>query len=76
MACDPKTTTNPQMTVKQLLTAMTAALATHGDVPVSVWLPGSLVDLHQVMGIMPRIGGDSLLIEGNLREGSALSGEG
>lgn len=72
MSPNPHKTTNPQLTVTQLLTALTSALAKYGDVPVTVWLPGSLIDLNRPIGQMPSIAGDSLLIEGNVRSGSAL----
>lgn len=69
-------TDNPQMTVKQLMEALTKAVAKEGsivlDMPVTIWLPGSKIDLACVMGIMPNVAPGELLIEGNLREGSAL----
>lgn len=64
-------TTNPQMTVRQLADALAKEVAAgNGALPVSIWLPGSLIDLHQMMG--SRIKAGEVLIEGNLREGSAL----
>lgn len=61
----------PKMTVNQLKEALNRIPAEYGELPVSIWLPGSRVDLHQLMGLTPKA--DEILIEGNLREGSALS---
>jgi hypothetical protein len=68
---------NPQMTVRQLHAALTKILREHADRPVTIWLPGSKIDLHGVIGPMaePRGGPVEVLIEGNLRDGSALGNE-
>lgn len=63
---------NPQMTVRQLREALAKIDRMYDDIPVVIWLPGSRIDLHQFMGSTVGNNGE-LLIEGNLREGSALS---
>jgi hypothetical protein len=64
-------TTNPQMTVAKLREQLNAIEAKYGNMPVTIWLPGSRIDLHQVMSLVPMKG--EILIEGNVRDGSALS---
>lgn len=64
-------TINPQMTVKQLRDALKTFAPEFDDAPITIWLPGSRIDLHQLMG--HKLVKGELLIEGNLREGSALS---
>ena len=63
------------MKVKELKAALAKLDAKYDDKDVVVWLPGSRIDLtgtpkvyHADKGLPP-----ALLIEGNLREGSALS---
>jgi hypothetical protein len=58
------------MTVRALAEALAELVEKHGDVPVTIWLPGSKIDLHQMIGYYPHTG--EVLIEGNVREGSAL----
>jgi hypothetical protein len=63
---------NPKMSIRDLHLALGKLIESQGDaigkLPVTIWLPGSYIDLHQVM----RVKDGELLIEGNLREGSAL----
>ena len=59
---------NPQMTLNQLRAALDRIENKYGNVPVVVWLPGSRIDLHQMIDLKPNRNGE-ILIEGNLREG-------
>jgi hypothetical protein len=60
------------MTLNQLREALNNIETKYGNCPVTVWLPGSRVDLAGLITPdKPSYG--ELLIEGNLREGSALS---
>lgn len=66
-------------TIKQLREALKAVDKKYDDETVSVWLPGSRVDLGGPDGTLsirpgPAVGKfkSDMLIEGNLREGSVL----
>jgi hypothetical protein len=64
---------NPKMTVAQLREALNNIETKYGNCVVSIWLPGSLIDLAGLMSSRPNLKEGEILIEGNLREGSALS---
>jgi hypothetical protein len=67
------------MTVEQLRAELALLGPAADKMPVVIWLPGSRIDLGNVIGIS-RVkiapnearGEPEFLIEGNLREGSAL----
>lgn len=66
------------MTVRELREALRQLPPFHDETPITIWLPGSRVDLYQVIGVHSRAHSPDekdveLLIEGNLREGSVLS---
>ncbi len=62
------------MTVKELRDALADV---DGRLPVAIWLPGSRIDLTNVMGVMRRAHStmpydDECLIEGSVRPGSVF----
>jgi hypothetical protein len=61
------------MTLNQLIAALQRIEPKYGNHPVVVWLPGSRIDLHALMGETKPVMDGEVLIEGGLREGSALS---
>jgi hypothetical protein len=63
--------TNPKMTVAQLRERLSCISAEHDNAPVTVWLPGSRIDLAGFITLKANLDGE-VLIEGNLRPGSAL----
>lgn len=66
--------TNPTMTLRELKKQLASIDPKYDDVAITVWLPGSRVDLASVMLRSPGKDGE-LLIEGNVRRGSALDSE-
>lgn len=63
------------ITVSQLRGALSELSTDFDDTPIVVWLPGSIIDLggadnQPIMGVSDPRG---VLIEGDVREGSALS---
>ncbi len=58
------------MKLRQLRAALAKVDASHDDKEVLVWLPGSIIDLGE--GLMSITDKRGVLIEGNVRRGSAL----
>ena len=58
-------------TVKQLREALALLGSAHDDKPVEIWLPGSRIKLNQTAFLRD----GCLMIEGNVKPGSALSAE-
>lgn len=60
------------MTVQELIEALLACPSDQRHKPVAVWLPGSRIDLAAVMNFT-FTAKPEVWIEGNVRDGSALS---
>jgi len=60
------------MTIKELRKALSFLDKGHDDKQLVVWLPGSKIDLDTSFMLRASSIGDEILVEGNLREGSAL----
>ena len=56
------------MTLKNLRELLNAVPLDQEHLEIEVWLPGSRITLHGA----PILGGPAVLIEGNLKPGSAL----
>lgn len=63
-------TVSKSVTVKQLRDALAALGPAYDDKEVLVWLPGSRIELATT--ILPALRTEGVLIEGNVRAGSAL----
>lgn len=59
---------NPTMTIGDLRKVLAKLPAEHDGKPFAIWLPGSRIDVHGEFIVM----GGNALLEGNVREGSAL----
>lgn len=59
------------MTIKQLRAALAQLSSSDDDKKVVIWLPGSRIDLEGYIMPVADKNGD-LMIEGNVRAGSAL----
>lgn len=60
---------NPTMTIGDLRKLLAEFDPKHDHKTLAIWLPGSRIDVHGPFLDM----GNAVLLEGNLREGSALS---
>lgn len=65
------------MTVKELKAALARVYYMHDDCNVAIFLPGSRIDLTQLIGVVTIAHNSDpnnveLLIEGTIREGSVL----
>lgn len=68
------------MNVKELREALAKLGPEHDAAPLVIWLPGSRIDTHNWMGILPQRSGatsfvPTLMIEGSVRAGSALDND-
>lgn len=65
---------NPRITIGELRDALAKVDRKHDGQTVAVWLPGSRIDIAGPIRLGPAVGHfpAEMLIEGNLREGSAL----
>lgn len=63
------------MKIKQLRDQLVDLDRRHDDKDVTIWLPGSRIDLCNSL-MMVREGDGEIMIEGNVRRGSALDAEG